>query len=98
MERSVCSLLKTKPEFISDVVSSRFSLLTKLDFESICGVQNRALKTPTSPSKSVMGNGTLPQTPKDELHKFKGSICMSPTGSDRQSPVSSPKGKPELFD
>ncbi|XP_005920394.1 myosin light chain kinase, smooth muscle isoform X1 [Haplochromis burtoni] len=61
------------------------------DFESICGVQNRALKTPTSPSKSVMGNGTLPQTPKDELHKFKGSICMSPTGSDRQSPVSSPK-------
>uniref|UniRef100_A0A3P9D773 Myosin, light chain kinase 5 n=1 Tax=Maylandia zebra TaxID=106582 RepID=A0A3P9D773_9CICH len=36
------------------------------DFESICGVQNRALKTPTSPSKSVMGNGTLPQTPKDD--------------------------------
>ncbi|XP_029364062.1 myosin light chain kinase, smooth muscle isoform X2 [Echeneis naucrates] len=59
------------------------------DFETICGIQNRVSKIPTSASKSITENGRPPLSPgKDEL---KGSSCISPTGSDKQSPVSSPR-------
>ncbi|XP_023137848.2 myosin light chain kinase, smooth muscle [Amphiprion ocellaris] len=61
------------------------------DFETICGVQNHVSKMTTSASKSIMENGRSPQTHKDEPQKFKGAICASPTGSDKQSPVSSPR-------
>lgn len=60
------------------------------DFETIYSVQNRASDIPTSASKSTMENGRSPQTPKEELQKFGGSIC-SPTGSDKLSPVSAPR-------
>ncbi|XP_018558000.1 myosin light chain kinase, smooth muscle isoform X1 [Lates calcarifer] len=62
------------------------------DFETICGVHSRVSKScPTSASTSVMENGRSPQSPKDELQEFRGSICTSPTGSDKQNPVSSPR-------
>ncbi|XP_044036078.1 myosin light chain kinase, smooth muscle isoform X2 [Siniperca chuatsi] len=61
------------------------------DFETICDVQNRVSNIPTSASKSIMENGRSPQSPKDELQKFKGSICTSPTGSDKLSPISTPR-------
>ncbi|XP_041860861.1 myosin light chain kinase, smooth muscle isoform X2 [Melanotaenia boesemani] len=57
------------------------------DFETMCGVS----KSPTSVSKHTKENGKSPQTPKDELQKCKGSILSSPTGSNKQSPVSSPR-------
>ncbi|XP_028267625.1 myosin light chain kinase, smooth muscle isoform X2 [Parambassis ranga] len=56
------------------------------DFETICDVQNHV---PTSPSKCTLKNGKPPQTTEDET--FTGSTCISPTGSDRKSPVSSPR-------
>ncbi|XP_031168215.1 myosin light chain kinase, smooth muscle isoform X2 [Sander lucioperca] len=61
------------------------------DFETICGVQNRVSNIPTSASKSRVENGSSPQFPKDKLQKFRGSICTSPTGSDKLSPVSTPR-------
>ncbi|XP_039979747.1 myosin light chain kinase, smooth muscle isoform X1 [Xiphias gladius] len=61
------------------------------DFETICGVQKRVSKIPTSASKSVTENGRSPQSPGDELQALRGSTCTSPAGSDKQSPVSSPK-------
>ncbi|XP_071327382.1 myosin light chain kinase, smooth muscle [Trachinotus anak] len=61
------------------------------DFETICGMQNRVSKIPTSASKSITENGRSRQSPKDELQGFRGSTCTSPTGSDKQSPVSSPR-------
>ncbi|XP_034394860.1 myosin light chain kinase, smooth muscle isoform X3 [Cyclopterus lumpus] len=60
------------------------------DFETICGVQNRVS---TSASKSIMGNGRPPLSPKEELQKFKGSVCTSPAGSDKLSPVSTPRAE-----
>ncbi|XP_029292580.1 myosin light chain kinase, smooth muscle isoform X2 [Cottoperca gobio] len=51
------------------------------DFETICGVQNRVSKVPTSASKSIVENGRSPQSPKDEL----------PAGSDELSPVLTPR-------
>ncbi|CAN9505491.1 unnamed protein product [Ophioblennius macclurei] len=50
------------------------------DFESICGVQNGVSK----PVSRMMGNGKPPQTPEE-------SVCTSPTVSNEESPVSSPK-------
>ncbi|KAA8585338.1 hypothetical protein FQN60_004032, partial [Etheostoma spectabile] len=61
------------------------------DFETIRSVQNCVSNVPTSASKSSLENGTSPQSPKDELQKFRGSICTSPTGSDQFSPVSTPR-------
>ncbi|XP_008294641.1 myosin light chain kinase, smooth muscle isoform X2 [Stegastes partitus] len=61
------------------------------DFETICGAQNRVSKIATSASESIMENGRSSETHKDELQKLRGSICASPTGSDNQSPVSSPR-------
>ncbi|XP_040918082.1 myosin light chain kinase, smooth muscle isoform X1 [Toxotes jaculatrix] len=61
------------------------------DFETICGVQNHFPKIPTSASESIIENGRSAQSPKDELKEFRGSVCTSPTGSDKQSPVSSPR-------
>ncbi|XP_074512236.1 myosin light chain kinase, smooth muscle isoform X2 [Sebastes fasciatus] len=57
------------------------------DFETICGVQNRVPDVQTSASKSIVENGRSPQSPKDELHKFRGSICSSP----KLSPASTPR-------
>lgn len=65
-----------------------FLLLTIPDFETICGVQNRVPDVQTSASKSIVENGRSPQSPKDELHKFRGSICSSP----KLSPASTPRG------
>ncbi|KAF1379755.1 hypothetical protein PFLUV_G00179330 [Perca fluviatilis] len=61
------------------------------DFETICGVLNGVSNVSTSASKSSVENGSSPQSPKDELQKFRGSICTSPTGSDKLSPVSTPR-------
>ncbi|XP_073350763.1 myosin light chain kinase, smooth muscle [Pagrus major] len=61
------------------------------DFETIYSLQNRVSSIPTSASKSLTENGRSPQPPKDELQKFRGSTCTSPTGSDMLSPVSSPR-------
>ncbi|XP_067471949.1 myosin light chain kinase, smooth muscle isoform X2 [Thunnus thynnus] len=59
------------------------------DFETICGVHNRVSKIPTSASKSVMENG---KSHKVEPQKLRGgSTCTSPTDSDMQSPVTSPR-------
>ncbi|XP_068574387.1 myosin light chain kinase, smooth muscle [Cebidichthys violaceus] len=60
------------------------------DFETICGVQNHVSNVPTSASKSIVGNGRSPQSPKGELQKFKASVCTSPAGS-KLSPVSTPR-------
>ncbi|KAM9843468.1 myosin light chain kinase, smooth muscle [Aulostomus maculatus] len=38
-----------------------------------------------------MENGRSQKSPKDEVQHFKGSVCTSPTGSDEQSPASSPR-------
>ncbi|XP_051243409.1 myosin light chain kinase, smooth muscle isoform X2 [Dicentrarchus labrax] len=64
---------------------------TETYFETIYDMQNRVSNIPTSASKSIMENGRSPQSPKKELQKFTGSICTSPTGSDKLSPVSTPK-------
>lgn len=61
------------------------------DFETICGTNSLTSKTPTSASKAIKENGRSAQSPKDELRGLGGSICTSPTGSDKQSPVSSPR-------
>uniref|UniRef100_UPI0037E78433 myosin light chain kinase, smooth muscle n=1 Tax=Semicossyphus pulcher TaxID=241346 RepID=UPI0037E78433 len=61
------------------------------DFETILGGQNRVSKNSTSAFGSVTQNGSSPQSPKDELKKLRGSNCTSPTGSDKLSPVSSPR-------
>lgn len=61
------------------------------DFETICGVHNRVSNIPTSASKSITENGRLPQSPKEELQEFRGPVCISPTGSDSLSPVSTPR-------
>ncbi|XP_068434941.1 myosin light chain kinase, smooth muscle [Clinocottus analis] len=60
------------------------------DFETICGVQNRVSNVSTSASKRIVGNGR-PQPPKEELQEFKGSVCTSAAGSDKLSPVSTPR-------
>ncbi|XP_026181828.1 myosin light chain kinase, smooth muscle isoform X2 [Mastacembelus armatus] len=57
------------------------------DFETICGVS----KIPTSQSRSIIKNGSSPQSPKDELQRSQGSICTSAISTDKQSPVSSPR-------
>ncbi|KAM7371592.1 hypothetical protein PAMP_008811 [Pampus punctatissimus] len=59
--------------------------------ETICGVHKYTSKIPTSASKSVTGNGRSPQSQKDELQNIRGSTCTSPTVSEKQSPVSSPR-------
>ncbi|XP_034075637.1 myosin light chain kinase, smooth muscle isoform X1 [Gymnodraco acuticeps] len=61
------------------------------DFETICGSQSRVSNIQTSPSKSMVPNGRSPQSPKDEQQKTRGSICSSTAGSDKLSPVSSPR-------
>ncbi|XP_070779507.1 myosin light chain kinase, smooth muscle isoform X2 [Enoplosus armatus] len=61
------------------------------DFETIYGVQNHVSNVPTSAFKSITENGRSPQSPKDELQKFRGPICTSPTGSDKLSPASTPR-------
>uniref|UniRef100_A0AAQ4QR63 Myosin, light chain kinase 5 n=1 Tax=Gasterosteus aculeatus aculeatus TaxID=481459 RepID=A0AAQ4QR63_GASAC len=61
------------------------------DFETICSVQNPVSSGQTSAFKSFVGNGRSPPSPKDRLQKFKGSVCTSPPGSDKLSPVSSPR-------
>ncbi|XP_054464066.1 myosin light chain kinase, smooth muscle [Anoplopoma fimbria] len=61
------------------------------DFETICGVQNRVSNVLTSASESVVRNGRSPQSPKEELQKFRGFVCTSPTDSHKLSPVSSPR-------
>ncbi|XP_056258199.1 myosin light chain kinase, smooth muscle [Seriola aureovittata] len=61
------------------------------DFETICGMHSHISKIPTSASKSIMENGMSPQSPKDERQEFRRSLCTSDTGSDKQSPVSSPR-------
>lgn len=88
------TLITTSRSFISNVLRSLLFLLltTNPDFETICGVQNRVSNIPTSASKSRVENGSSPQFPKDKLQKFRGSICTSPTGSDKLSPVSTPRG------
>lgn len=60
------------------------------DFESMCGAQNCVAKVSTSAcKKSVVENGRSVKTPKDEPSRV--SVCTSPAGSDKQSPVSSPR-------
>ncbi|CAJ1076168.1 myosin light chain kinase%2C smooth muscle isoform X1 [Xyrichtys novacula] len=54
------------------------------DFETIHGEQNYLSKEPTSASKSITQNGGPPCS-------STGSICVSPTGSDKLSPVACPK-------
>ncbi|XP_062294317.1 myosin light chain kinase, smooth muscle [Scomber scombrus] len=61
------------------------------DFETMYGVPSPVSKIPTSASKSIMKNGKPSQSQKDELQKLRGSTCASPTDSDKQSPVSSPR-------
>ncbi|KAG7243548.1 hypothetical protein INR49_011104 [Caranx melampygus] len=61
------------------------------DFETICGVNSLASKIPTSASKTIKENGRSALSPKDELQGLGGSISTSPSGSDKQSPVSSPR-------
>ncbi|XP_033999706.1 myosin light chain kinase, smooth muscle [Trematomus bernacchii] len=61
------------------------------DFETICGSQSHVSNIQTSASKSMVPNGTSPQSLKDEQQKTRGSICSSPAGSDKLSPVSSPR-------
>ncbi|TNN44311.1 Myosin light chain kinase, smooth muscle [Liparis tanakae] len=58
-------------------------------FETICGVQSRVS---TSASKSIVGNGGPPLSDNKGLQKFKGPVCSSPAGSDKLSPVSTPRG------
>lgn len=84
------TVITTTRSFISDVLWSLLLFLfltTNPDFESICGVQNRVSNILTSASKSVVENGRSPQSPRDS-----GSSCTSPTGSDKLSPVSTPRG------
>nr|XP_046272082.1 myosin light chain kinase, smooth muscle isoform X2 [Scatophagus argus] len=61
------------------------------DFETICGVQSLVSNITSSASTSTLENGRSPQLPKDELQKFRGSICTSPTCADKLSPVSTPR-------
>ncbi|XP_036945093.1 myosin light chain kinase, smooth muscle isoform X2 [Acanthopagrus latus] len=61
------------------------------DFETIYSLQNRVASIPTSASKSLTENGRSPQPPREELQRFSGSTCTSPTGSDKLSPVSAPR-------
>ncbi|KAM8723575.1 myosin light chain kinase, smooth muscle [Acanthopagrus schlegelii] len=61
------------------------------DFETVYSLQNRVASIPTSASKSLTENGRSPQPPKEELQRFSGSTCTSPTGSDKLSPVSTPR-------
>ncbi|KAL6103230.1 uncharacterized protein ACO6RY_02672 [Pungitius sinensis] len=60
------------------------------DFETICSVQNRVSSVQTSAFKSFAGNGRSP-APKGKPQKFNGSVCSPPAGSDKLSPVSSPR-------
>lgn len=75
--------------FMSDVAF--FSLSSYADFETICDVQNHV---PTSPTKSTLKKGKPPQTTEDKT--FTESTGISPTGSDRKSQVSSPRGNSSL--
>ncbi|XP_062264613.1 myosin light chain kinase, smooth muscle [Platichthys flesus] len=61
------------------------------DFETICGVQKCVSKIPSSAPMSIKQNGMSSSSPIDELQEFRGSICTSPPGSDKQSTVSSPR-------
>lgn len=68
-------------------------LKTNPDFETIYSLQNRVASIPTSASKSLTENGRSQQPPIDELQRSRGSTCTSSTGSDKLSPVSTPRGE-----
>lgn len=60
------------------------------DFETICNVKKlNAQMSLTSPTMGITENGSSVFSPTDELHK--GSVCTSPTDSDKQSPKLSPR-------
>ncbi|XP_063760591.1 myosin light chain kinase, smooth muscle isoform X2 [Eleginops maclovinus] len=61
------------------------------DFETICGSPSRVSNIQTSASKSIVPNGRSPQSPNHKQQKTRGSICSSTSGSDKLSPVSSPR-------
>ncbi|XP_036945092.1 myosin light chain kinase, smooth muscle isoform X1 [Acanthopagrus latus] len=91
---SCCAAVFVRVSFLMfcGVFSLPFLFLkTNPDFETIYSLQNRVASIPTSASKSLTENGRSPQPPREELQRFSGSTCTSPTGSDKLSPVSAPR-------
>ncbi|XP_026208690.1 myosin light chain kinase, smooth muscle [Anabas testudineus] len=60
----------------------------------LCLSEDHISKVPTSASQSIIENGRSPESPKDELQQFTGSVSAYPLDSPKQSPKSSQRGEP----